>query len=350
MHYWSERPVKVIVLDGSDCKLRDQDIDSVGTNVTYIHRKLPYNERLLLVSDLITTPYAMLCCDDDYMLPSGIVDCIEFLNKTEDYTACNGRIIGFNTVNDGWLKIWPEKAHHKNHLVNQDSFFERIMYHFNNFNITTIYAVHRTDSLIYCIKYASIHGYNSPYVWETLFELLSTRYGKSTILPTVIRLSSQENQPVSNLDWNRKVSISDWYDDPSNSKEIRIYFETARDAFSKLGHHFDNLMNEALISAATEVRIDISRKYELRKRISIQAMVIKLFKNTVFYKTARYFYRISLNKKTDYKDDFFYSKSKYKFNRLKYEHEIIINSQAENEIIEIFNTVLNFKTKSSSHA
>lgn len=342
MQFWSNKSAKVIVIDGSDDPLNSQILSTLNSNIAYIHKVAPFNERVLLSTELITTPYAMLCCDDDFMVPSGIIECIKFLERNSDYSVCNGRIMGFEPKEDG-LRIWPEKAHHQNHIVNQNSFNERIKYHLENFNITTIYGVHRRESLIYCFKFSSNYRYSSPYVWETLFELLSARFGKSSVLPFPTRLNSQENVPISNDDWNRNVYISDWYDDSSNAEEVLIYYDNALSALNSLDNNADKKINERIILMATEVRMDISRRHKERMLMVSKTNSIGWLRGTGLFRMFRLLYRLMLFKGTDYKDDYFYSKSKYKFNQLKVEHGIKISSSVEKELKEIFNTVLDFR-------
>lgn len=343
MQFWSNNPAKVIVIDGSDSLLTSQIISSFGSNITYIHKIAPFNERVLLATEMIATPYAMLCCDDDFMLPSGIVDCVNFLESHLDYTACNGRIIGFEPKEEG-LRLWPEKAHHKNHIVYHDSLDKRIKFHLENFSITTIYGVHRTESLIYCLKFSSGYTYSSPYVWETFFELLSAGFGKSFVLSSPTRLSSQENLPISNNEWNRDVHISDWYDDLSKAEEVRIYYDTALKALNSLDNNGDKSLNEKIVFMATETRMNISRSYKNKKTISSENKFLISFRGTVLFKIIRFIYRLILLKGTDNRDDYYYSKSKYRFNQLKVEHDININSNAEKELVDIFNMILNFRT------
>lgn len=349
MQYWSDKSALVIVIDGSDHPISNEIILNLSPNITYVHKMSSIYERLLLSTEMISTPFAMLCGDDDFMLPSGIIDCINFLEKNPNYSAACGRMIGFEHDDEG-LRIWPEKPQHINHVLNQDPFEQRVMFHLENFNVTTIYGVHRKESLIYCLKFSSGYNFSNSYVSETFFEMLSARFGKSAVLKSPCMLSSQENPPVSGKDWDRKVPLSDWYDDPSKAEEVKVYYETALGAFSSIDSNFDKALNEKLIKSATEARMNNSRNYIESKKTAAPKSILDWFRGTILFKIMRYFYRLILNKKTDYRDDFFYSKSKYKFNRLKYEHDVIINSQTENEMIEIFNNVLNFKTNSSSPA
>ena len=342
MTFWSDKFAKVIVLDGSESPLSNQTLSSLSSNIVYIHKIAPWNVRVLLAAEMITTSYAMLCCDDDFMLPCGIVDCIKFLESNLDYASCTGRIIGFEPK-DGGLRLWPEKAHHKSHIVSHDSFDERIKFHLGNFNITTLYGVHRTESLNYCLKCSLNYTYSSPYVLETFFELLSAAFGKSSVLSVPSRLSSQENLPITNSEWNRSIYISDWYDDLSKEDEVRYFYYTALEALNSLNGPAKNMFNEKILRMAIEARINISRNHTQRVSRVTKINFMNWFRGTDIFRILRLLYRLMALKGTDYNDDYFYSKSKYKFNQLKVEHGIKINSLAEKELIEIFNMVLKLR-------
>lgn len=346
MQYWSNKPARIIIIDGSECSISDQVIASFPSNITCLHRAIPVNERLILATEMISTPYAMLCGDDDFMLPSGLIECINFLDIHPDYTACCGRMIGFEPKGGG-LRIWPEKPHHKDHILNHDSFEERIDFHLKNFNVTSIYGVHRTESFLFCLKFSSSYAYTNPYVGETFFELLSAAFGKSTVLSTPAMLSSQENLPVSSSGWDRKSSISDWYDNPAKSAEVQIYFETALKAFNSLSNSAGEAHNKNIILKATEARINFSRHYIMQKTMPRKFTFSDWFRRTALFRGIRFFYRLLLSKGTDYREDFYYSMSRYKFNQLKVEHGISINLRTENEMLEIFDIVLKFREKNN---
>jgi len=69
------------------------DIDYVRCpdDVTYQH----YFDKLAAAAKRVTTPYAMLCDNDDFVVEAGVESCIAFLNGHPDYAGVSGGIAGF---------------------------------------------------------------------------------------------------------------------------------------------------------------------------------------------------------------------------------------------------------------
>jgi glycosyltransferase domain-containing protein len=58
---------------------------------TYQH----YFNKLAAVVGRVTTPYAMLCDNDDFLVQTGVEACIAFLNDNPDYAGVSGGVAGF---------------------------------------------------------------------------------------------------------------------------------------------------------------------------------------------------------------------------------------------------------------
>ena len=69
------------------------DIDYVRCpdDVTYQH----YFDKLAAAAKRVTTPYAMLCDNDDFVVEAGVESCIAFLKGTPEYAGVSGGIAGF---------------------------------------------------------------------------------------------------------------------------------------------------------------------------------------------------------------------------------------------------------------
>lgn len=49
---------------------------------------------------LVTSPYVLLCGDDDFFFPGGVDDCVDFLERNSDYAAAIGRVWTLNYFPD----------------------------------------------------------------------------------------------------------------------------------------------------------------------------------------------------------------------------------------------------------
>ena len=233
MRFWSNKGPRVLVLDGSNAPLSDKDRRSLGLNIRYFHRPIPFNKRMKLAIDMINTPYAVLCADDEIQVPSGIERCIEFLENNKDHAQCCGRAIRFNVAGKV-LKVEAAKLDHRSHYVDQNTPIERARYHLGDFLTTTVYAVHRKDSLKHCLRYSMGYDFGNPYPQETLFEIAASAFGKSKVLPCVTWVRSSENDPVAAPGWVREDVLSDWHDNPLNARHVQSFYDAAVAGFENL--------------------------------------------------------------------------------------------------------------------
>jgi len=72
-----------------------EDIKS-ALNIRYFEYSGHSNaECMKKMIDEVTTPYAVFIGDDDYLIPTGLDKCIEFLQENKDYSGANGKGFSF---------------------------------------------------------------------------------------------------------------------------------------------------------------------------------------------------------------------------------------------------------------
>jgi len=204
----------------------------------------------------------MFCGDDEFMVPSGLVSCLEFLEQNSSYSVCIGRCVGFLPKKNR-IKLFTVKEDHRTHLVNQDNAESRINYHMQNYQVTTIYGVHRTESFKFCFETTNREFFSCAYIQETLIELFAASFGKSKVLSVITWLRSFENPPIQSDTWNRKYYISDWYDDSAMKEEKDLFHLLINKKLSMIcqGAELETARKAASISIA--IRIDKDRNERL---------------------------------------------------------------------------------------
>lgn len=148
-------PVRLIIADGSR-DAPDQEWSAwfrgsghyfyAGYDSTYER----WFFKMTLALDRVTTPYAMICDNDDLPVWLGLQRCISFLDDNPAYIACSGRVRGF------WL--WPDPVNGPRYKTsqqyamydtpadyNQNTRNERVLAGFQN--SWSFYAVYRTETL-----------------------------------------------------------------------------------------------------------------------------------------------------------------------------------------------------------
>jgi glycosyltransferase domain-containing protein len=123
----------------------------------------------------IKDPYCVICADDDFIVPTGVKEAVNFLEKNSDFTCAHGNYIGFkyNIKNKifYWKPIYPYTE-----LAQSDA-TERFQSHLKEY-YQTLYAVHRTD-FAKMIYQELINSTVDPMQFgELLPDLLSVIYGK----------------------------------------------------------------------------------------------------------------------------------------------------------------------------
>ena len=100
----------VLVLDGGsdESKLANQEMARQHSFVTYY----TYPSDLYLGSryadglERVSTPYCVLCGDDDFVVPAGIAVCADFLDEHPSYAAATGRTLALNYAKRGYFLKW----------------------------------------------------------------------------------------------------------------------------------------------------------------------------------------------------------------------------------------------------
>lgn len=152
-------------------KLDISYIDKYSTNVNPYHK-------LADATNQTKTKYSVFCGDDDFITPRGINQSVDFLEKNQDFTVAHGQYISFylRTNKKGrqqflWNPIYLGKQ------INFPEARYRLFFHLSNYQIPTLYAVHKTDFLKMIFK-ETIKYTDDGRFGELLPSMLALIYGK----------------------------------------------------------------------------------------------------------------------------------------------------------------------------
>jgi glycosyltransferase domain-containing protein len=217
--FWKDSKIQMIVADGSSLSQPAEKL-SEFSNLAYFYEETSLQARLKRAIDHVVTDFAIICGDDELMLPSALSMMRAFLIENEDFTACIGRCIAVTKRECGRQSVAflePDKVGQVHHQVNQNSSSDRVNYHFSNYAVSTFYGLHRRKSLQAISKFSFRPEIESVFVTENLFELASAVVGKSAVLDFPSWLRSSENKPIRRK--NKDISIHEWM--PEN----KIFYE-----------------------------------------------------------------------------------------------------------------------------
>jgi glycosyltransferase domain-containing protein len=119
----------------------------------------PFVEKLVRTLRRVNSRFVMLQAQDDFPVPDGVEACVEYLQDHPDFSVARGRVARFflgrgadpsSAVN---LTLLP----HPMRSYLEESPVDRVVDHLNNY-ASTLYSVHRTESLLQAFEYTAAHS------------------------------------------------------------------------------------------------------------------------------------------------------------------------------------------------
>lgn len=266
--YWSEIPVKVIVVDGSDVRADYRDSETL----IYRHATTSYLARLNLATTLIDTKYVALCSDDEVYLPSALADCIRFLESNPDFVAASGESVGLIEARGkyGLTIQYPER---QNFNLSATDACMRARMHLGSYRVCGYYSVARAAE--WKIIWHSIARREfSPFaIQELQFEAAISFAGKMIVLPSLMWIRNNTITPIRGHDipgFDARKTFARWWADIDNSVEKQEFLIQNRRLFGLLMNSPAN--RRLVLPDMSEVEEVFSAyfKWEVGRRLSSQ--------------------------------------------------------------------------------
>ena len=222
MRYWSGSEVTVYVLDGSVEGINSDNLTDITSNIHYHHLPVSIWMRFETVKDLVKTQYVSLLADDEFFIESALESSILELENDQELVSCCGQGIGKYLSNDLTVPLSAVEDHKSNyrkvsHILTQDNPVERMIFHMNPYNPSTIYAVCRSQAWLPTVGMLCAREFSSMLVGELQFELSMSFQGKTKVINELMQLRSAENP--SNEE-GLGLQFHTWYADPVYAGEV----------------------------------------------------------------------------------------------------------------------------------
>ena len=107
------------------------------------------------LNQAVTTPYATLIADDDFLVPKGVEACVDFLEKKSEYTAAHGAGILFTLKESGAYGDMVASSEYKLPVICETAASQRLRQYLKNYSVV-LFSIHRSD------------------VWKKMWEVAST--------------------------------------------------------------------------------------------------------------------------------------------------------------------------------
>lgn len=158
-------PYRVMIGDASHpehVQRTQATVRSVQSLVNVEHHLCPGLSSCATLESLsrrITTPYSVFLGDDDFLCPSGLKRCAEFLDAHPEYSAAHGEGLRFQTEGNGAQGAIGVVASYPQAVISASTGAQRLKEFFTASLYTLLYSVHRTET------------------WQAMFQGLSSLEG-----------------------------------------------------------------------------------------------------------------------------------------------------------------------------
>ena len=178
--YYFDSGLEIIVVDSTSTPFE------AATTLTVQYHHVPnhsYLQKMNLVAGLIKTKYTFICADDDFIVLSSALECVDFLEHNSDYHSVQGHWINFS-LKEGAVSFTPED-HFPSFVgldINNDLPSNRIKALFESY-MFLFYAVHRTVNLK--DTFENSHKFSDDFagIWEFVLGMFFIMNGKYKTIP-----------------------------------------------------------------------------------------------------------------------------------------------------------------------
>jgi glycosyltransferase domain-containing protein len=200
--------IPIVVADSSQGEPLEKNrafIESAGSTLRITHRtfdpSLGFSGKVLPTLADCDSEYVVFCGDDDFMPPSGIAACVEFLRTHPDYAAAHGQTVMFQFPEDAEQRTDPRKGMrclpYRQRSIEMDDPAVRLLDHLVNYT-PTFYSVQRRKVMLADLE-KNAKATRDFRFGELLPSCLTVVHGKVKKLDNVVFNVRQEHKTSFNL-------------------------------------------------------------------------------------------------------------------------------------------------------
>ncbi|NRA10928.1 MAG: TIGR00180 family glycosyltransferase [Crocinitomicaceae bacterium] len=291
LEYFSPHELNIIIVDSSESPYPNE----FNYQFKYLHVPgLGMYEKVYKSLESVTTPYVLLCADDDFIIPSGIATCIDFLDENPDYSSAQGNRICFTKSRLSVNFPDPDAAYDLD--VNEESPLDRMTYHWTSFFVA--YSVHRIQNFKETFKLGNEFT-NDLFAVTTIerhLDFITLLNGKHRILPVFYQAREFERTSTGQTVTWESVKTGQ----PENYK--KLVSKLAENLQSKLDLSFqecldfiESLFVEKYVRKTAEADITEVKVPVKQKKMNKIPGIIKLkafYSKSYYYFTDKYVFTL----------------------------------------------------------
>lgn len=296
--FWSKFCCNIVVLEGYK-KSHKCERFFYDKKIKYFYKPVSVVERqAFALTYHVKTKYVMLMTDDDFFLPSTILDCINFLEKDKKnlFSSCSGKVYYFNKNNYKYF-FREESEIKKNINFTSVDKKKRIRSHLSkNYSSTAYYSVCRTAILKKTLSIVKKIKFSSYGLSELIIEFAILYYGKHKKFNKPLQFRNDYNFPIRDQNDNESdlrtdILFVDWY---FNNKDYLIKIlsnelpMSALDVEDIFNNYYNYLPKKKIHKLRLFIRVIVN--------IFFKRKYIRFIKQIIYQFTYRPVYNLKIEK------------------------------------------------------
>ena len=215
--YWLNTPCKLVVIHDSKEHL---DSSHFNKNFLYIRSHEHYLIRLSLAENFITTPYSVICNDDEIFLIDPLLKFINYLDSDKTIEAIGGQVMAYSWGGNKLLAefVYPYLNSHSNDDKSPSNRIRNTFETKNVMDITLIYRSEKFKKIIACCK--NFSEFTVPVMGEMMFALFSSYFCRSKRFEDIYWMRNWFTPFHNSEKWDRRLTWNDWCHDSRFKQEV----------------------------------------------------------------------------------------------------------------------------------
>jgi len=191
-------------------------MNEFASHLTVRHYHLPKLSFAGAIRELtkeVRTPYVAVIPDDDFLIPSGIAQCADFLDKDDGYIAAHGLGIVIYSSDSGTNHI-SAAGYYPQPVLSDDPASDRVINHVRNYSVT-FFSTHRTEIWVKVFE-ATPSSKDSPLCCDRSFSdellqcALTAAYGKIGQIDCLYLVRQDHNMRNWLPNWYQWLTSEKW--------------------------------------------------------------------------------------------------------------------------------------------
>ncbi len=265
LEYYNDYTFPIIIADSS----KEKHVFNKSKDNWLYHYSpgLSFTEKIESVTTLVTTRYAAMCADDDFILPESLQQCVVFLEQNKTYSITQGWSIRYykESICTGRIRYGLLYDVYKS--IEEDEALKRLADMFQNYR-SILYAVFKTEVLQQSFAGAGKQIKNL-FLNEYITAFLPILYGKYKELPILY----QVREFAEDSDDKTAVNIDTMLDNFEYAKDLNDFkhfilnklVSITNLLYEEAEKRFENILH----SFSAQLKTNRNQKITLKKRVGM---------------------------------------------------------------------------------